>query len=213
MLKSILDAVSSVARPADTAPAKLPVFPLGSVLFPGGLLSLRIFEARYMDMAKACLKNNSPFGIVLIKSGSEVGVPAEPEKVGTLARILEWDMQDLGILQVRVRGEQRFRLSTHYILSNGLMIGEMELIPPDLPVACPELPPCAAFLRKVLTQTGRMTADSEAKFTDAEWVSLRITEMLPFGNSVKQKMLELTDVRMRLEVLHRFLHDQQLIAA
>lgn len=213
MLKSILNAVSGAVRPESTSPAKLPLFPLGSVLFPGGLLSLRIFETRYMDMAKSCLKNNSPFGIVLIKSGSEVGNPAEPEKVGTLARILEWDMQELGILHVRVKGEQRFRLASHYPLANGLLIGEMDLIPPDISVACPELPPCAAFLRKVLTQTGRLAAEHEASFADAEWVSLRITEMLPFGNSVKQKMLELTDVRMRLEVLHRFLHDQQLIAA
>lgn len=213
MLKSLLSAVSDTVRPKSTVPTKLPVFPLGSVLFPGGLLSLRIFENRYMDMAKACLKNGSPFGIVLIKAGCEVGEPAEPEKVGTLARILEWDMQELGILQIRVKGEQRFRLSAHYPLANGLLIGEMELIQPDLSIDCPELPPCAAFLRKVLTQTGRMSAENEAKFTDAEWVSLRITEMLPFSNTVKQKMLELTDVRMRLEVLHRFLHDQQLIAA
>jgi Lon protease-like protein len=213
MLKSLLQAVSETVRTKGAAPTSLPVFPLGSVLFPGGLLSLRIFENRYMDMAKACLKNGSPFGVALIKSGCEVGAAAEPEKVGTLARILEWDMQELGILQIRVMGEQRFRLCSHYELANGLLIGEMELIQPDLAIECPELPPCAAFLRKVLTQTGRMSTDSEARLADAEWVSLRITEMLPFSNTVKQKMLELTDVRMRLEVLHRFLHDQQLIAA
>lgn len=213
MLKSLLHAVTDSVRPKPPAPARLPVFPLASVLFPGGTLKLRIFEARYMDMAKACLKNSSPFGISLIADGTEVGAPATPEKVGTLARITEWDMQEVGILQLRVKGEQRFRLSSHQPLSTGLLIGEMDLIPADLPAECPELLPCADFLRKVLTQTGRMNPENAVRMDEADWVSFRITEMLPFSNTVKQKMLELTDVRMRLEVLHRFLRDQQLIAA
>jgi hypothetical protein len=183
------------------------------VLFPGGTLSLRIFETRYMDMAKACLKNSSPFGIALIADGSEVGAPATPERIGTLARITEWDMQEIGILQLRVKGEQRFRLSSHHSLSNGLLIGEMDLIQADMPVDCPELLPCSDFLRKVLTQTGRMNPENAVRMDEADWVSFRITEMLPFSNTVKQKMLELTDVRMRLEVLHKFLRDQQLIPA
>ncbi len=213
MLKSLLHAVTDTVRSKPAAPAKLPLFPLASVLFPGGTLSLRVFEARYMDMAKACLKNGSPFGITLIAEGREVGAPATPERVGTLARITEWDMQEIGILQLRVKGEQRFRLSSHYPLSTGLLIGEMDLIPADMPIECAELPACAAFLRKVLTQTGRMNPESELCLAEADWVSFRITELLPFSNAVKQKMLELTDVRMRLEVLHRFLRDQQLITA
>ena len=210
MIKSILNAVSETVRPRAIAPTQLPVFPLGSVLFPGGTLSLKIFEQRYMDMAKACLKNSTPFGIALIRSGEEVGTPAEPEAIGTLAKIVEWDMQELGILQVRLRGESRFRLTAQSFTRSGLIIGEMTMIPDDLHVDCPELPPCAAFLRKVLTQTAseQMAA---TRFDDAGWVSFRITELLPFNNTVKQKMLELTDARMRLEVLHRFLGDQGLI--
>jgi uncharacterized protein len=211
VIKSILNAVTESVRPRTPAPAQLPIFPLGSILFPGGTLSLKIFEQRYMDMAKACLKNSSPFGIALIRSGEEVGSPAEPEPVGTLARIIEWDMKELGILQVRVRGESRFRLSGKSLTKSGLIIGDLTLIPDDPHVDCPELPPCAAFLRKVLTQTSseHMTA---TRFEDANWVSFRITELLPFNHTVKQKMLELTDARMRLEVLHRFLSEQSLIA-
>ena len=210
MIKSILNAVSEAVRPRAAAPSKLPIFPLGSVLFPGGSLALRIFEQRYMEMAKACLKNSAPFGIALISAGEEVGSPAEPEAVGTVARIVEWDMQELGILQIRVRGESRFRLAAKSVTRSGLIIGELMPIPDDLHVDCPELPPCAAFLRKVLVQTGTEPVTS-GRFEDANWVSFRITELLPFNNAVKQKMLELTDARMRLEVLHRFLRDQRLI--
>lgn len=211
MIKSILNAVTESVRSRAPTSAQLPIFPLGSILFPGGTLSLKIFEQRYMDMAKACLKNGSPFGVALIRSGEEVGAPAEPEPVGTLARIVEWDMKELGILQVRVRGESRFRLAGKTLTKSGLIIGDMTLVPDDLHVDCPELPPCAAFLRKVLTQTSSEHLSAK-RFDDANWVSFRITELLPFNNTVKQKMLELTDARMRLEILHRFLTEQNLIA-
>lgn len=210
MIKSILSAVSETVRPRPPVPIQLPVFPLGSILFPGGTLSLRVFEPRYMEMAKACLKNSAPFGIALISSGDEVGLPAIPESVGTVARIVEWDMQELGILQIRVCGESRFRISARTVTGSGLIIGEMTLIPEELHVDCPELQPCATFLRKVLAQS-REDLAAPSCFEDASWVSFRITELLPFTNTVKQKMLELTDARMRLEVLHRFLSDQQLI--
>ena len=87
----------------------LAIFPLNTVLFPGGLLPLRIFEQRYMEMAKACLKNDEHFGICLIRSGREVGAPAVPESIGSTAKIVEWDMQQLGVLSVKVQGGQRFR--------------------------------------------------------------------------------------------------------
>jgi hypothetical protein len=211
LIKSILDAVSDSLRPRAAPSAQLPLFPLGSILFPGGIMSLRVFEQRYMDMAKACLKNSAPFGVVLIRQGSEVGEPAESESVGTLARISEWDMQELGILQIRVRGEERFKIESQTVTKSGLIIGQISSIPDDLPVDCAELPPCAAFLRKVLTQTASEHVPA-SRFDDANWVSFRITELMPFNNTVKQKMLELTDARMRLEILHRFLSDQRLIA-
>ena len=211
MFKTLLNAASESIFPRETVLTLLPIFPLGSVLFPAGTLSLRIFEQRYMEMAKACLKNSSPFGIVLIASGEEVGAPAESETVGTVARIVEWDMQELGILQIRVRGESRFYLNGRSITPSGLIIGDMTPIPDDLHIDCPELPPCAAFLRKILAQANSEQMRS-GRFDDAGWVSFRITEFLPFNNAVKQKMLELTDARMRLEVLHRFLREQRLIA-
>ena len=208
-MKSIVDAVAATVRPREPL-IDLPIFPLRSVLFPGGDMSLKVFETRYMDMAKACLKNSAPFGIARIRDGNEVGTPAVPEGIGTVARITEWDMAALGILQLRVRGDRRFRLCAQSIARAGLILGKVAMIEDDAHVDCAELPPCAAFLRKVLTQTGSHHL-RRAQFEDAAWVGFRLTELLPFNEVVKQKMLELTDTHMRLEILHRFLHDQQLI--
>ena len=210
MFRSILNTVSeSIVSRANTAEG-LPIFPLGSVLFPGGILALRIFERRYMDMATACLKNGTPFGIALIHSGREIGTPAEPESVGTVAQIIDWDMQELGILQARVRGEHRFRIVSKMVTGAGLIIGETTPIPDDTHVDCPEFAPCVEFLKKILPNTGAAT-NKATRFDDAAWVSFRITELLPLNHTVKQKMLELTDARMRLEILHRFLDDRRLI--
>jgi Lon protease-like protein len=212
LIKNFLDSVVDTlrSRNADTS-TSLPLFPLGSVLFPDGTLSLKVFEPRYMDMAKISLKNSTPFGIVLIKEGQEVGTPATPESVGTVARITEWDMQNLGVLQLRVRGESRFKLLSQTVTESGLIVGDVSMLPEDPNVECPEMPPCAGFLRKILSQIGSTHVAGEERFHDATWVSFRITELLPLGNPIKQKMLELTDAKIRLEILHRFLLERQLI--
>ncbi|HEX6690478.1 MAG TPA: LON peptidase substrate-binding domain-containing protein, partial [Burkholderiales bacterium] len=98
----------------------VPLFPLNTVLFPGGRLPLRIFEQRYMDMAKVCLKDGSPFGVCLIVEGREVGDPAVPAEVGTLARISHWDMPQLGVLEVVALGSQRFRIKSRRVEPSGL---------------------------------------------------------------------------------------------
>ena len=100
---------------------RVPIFPLNTVLFPGGLLPLRVFEARYMDMTRECLKRNEPFGVCLIRQGSEVGAPAVPEGVGCLAKIQECDMQQQGILNLKTRGSQRFRILERQTSTQGLI--------------------------------------------------------------------------------------------
>jgi Lon protease-like protein len=109
----------------------VPLFPLQTVLFPGSLLPLRIFEARYMDMAKDCLKTGNPFGVCLIREGEEVGAPAVPEPVGCLARIADCDMEELGILKVRAEGLERFRIVDSRVGANGLIVGEIESLHPE----------------------------------------------------------------------------------
>lgn len=210
MINSFLNAISNTVVPRPSVPTTMPIFPLNSVLFPGGTMSLRIFERRYMDMATTCLKNGTAFGIALIRTGNEVGTAADPETVGTVARIIDWDMHELGILQIRVRGEGRFRLIGKVVSPSELIIGETTPIANDVHADCPELAPCADFLRKIDAQTSSIQFEAPS-FDDAAWVSFRITEILPFNNTVKQQMLELTNARLRLEVLHHFLGEQQLI--
>jgi uncharacterized protein len=190
---------------------QMPLFPLGTVLYPGMLLPLRIFEPRYMDMAKACLKHEQAFGVCLIREGVETGAPAVPETVGCLARIIDWDMAQLGILKVRCEGLERFRLIDSKPAANGLLIGDIERIKAEDTFDVPELDACAAFLRKAIVGIGPLRFREPFRFEDASWVGFRLCEILPLKNAVKQKLLELTDAGARLEVLHRFLKQQKLI--
>jgi Lon protease-like protein len=189
----------------------VPIFPLGTVLFPGMRLPLRIFEPRYMDMAKACLKLGTAFGVCLIREGQEVGAPAVPEEVGCLARIDEWDMEQLGILKVRVEGLERFRLQSTQVTQGGLILGDIERIGAEAALPAPELAECASFVGKVIDAVGPARFPAPHRFDDASWVGFRLAEILPLRNAVKQKLLELTDPGARLSVLHRFLREQRLI--
>jgi Lon protease-like protein len=191
---------------------KVPIFPLATVLYPGSLLPLRIFEVRYMDMAKACLKDGSLFGVCLIREGAEVGAPAVPEPVGCLARIADCDMEELGILKVRAEGLERFRLRDSRVERQGLIVGEIERLAAEAPAPeAPGLAECAEFLGKVVTAIGRERFAGEPAYGDASWVGFRLAEILPLRNDVRQKLLELTDASLRLSVLHQFLKKQQLI--
>ena len=190
----------------------VPIFPLQTVLFPGALLPLKIFEVRYMDMAKACLKEGSPFGICLIREGHEVGAPAVPEAVGCLARIAECDMEELGILKVTAEGLERFRIVSSEVNRAGLIVGEVERHDPEgEAVDAAGLAESAQFLRKVIAGIGEQRFAAPLRFEDASWVGFRLAEILPLRNDVKQKLLELTDPALRLAILHRFLRQQKLI--
>ena len=193
---------------------RVPIFPLNTVLFPGGLLPLRVFEARYMDMTRECLKRNEPFGVCLIQQGSEVGAPAVPEGVGCLAKIQEWDMQQQGILNLKTRGSQRFRILERETNTQGLISADVELIEPDASVALPEeFAACARLLQMVVLDQGKPVFAEPHAFDDAAWVSYRLTEILPVPLVAKQKLLELTDSLARLSILQRFLEGRGLAAA
>jgi Lon protease-like protein len=191
----------------------VPIFPLNTVLYPGTALPLRIFEVRYVDMARECLRRSSPFGVCLIVEGEEVGTPAVPEKVGCLARIAECDAEELGVLKVRVVGGERFRIVSSEVTKQGLIMAEIEPLLPERPAPhAPGLAECADFLRKVIAGIGEERFTQPLRFDDASWVGFRLAEILPLRNDVKQKLLELTDATLRLAVLHKFLKQQRLIA-
>jgi Lon protease-like protein len=191
-----------VSAPDD----RLPIFPLGTVLFPGGALPLRVFETRYVDMTRDCLKNEHPFGVCLIREGREVGAPAVPEKVGCIARIVECDMQQLGVINLLTRGEERFRILKSSSTSQGLVVADIEPIPPerDTPVP-PEYEDCARLLLRLVDAHGEGLFTPPHRFDSARWVGYRLAEVLPLPLPVKQKLLEMDDPVERLSVLHRVL--------
>ena len=190
----------------------VPIFPLGTVLFPGGVLPLRIFEVRYVEMAKDCLKQGTPFGVCLIREGAEVGTPAVPEPVGCLARIAACDVEELGIIKVKAEGLERFRIVSTEVNGNGLIVGRVEDLHPEAEVTdAPGLGECADFLRKVMAGIGTERFVQPHRFEDATWVGFRLAEILPLRMDVKQKLLELTDATLRLGILHKFLQQQKLI--
>ena len=192
--------------------ATVPIFPLQTVLFPGAMLPLKIFEVRYMDMAKACLKDSSPFGVCLIREGQEVGAPAVPEPVGCLARIAQCDVEELGILKVTAEGLERFRIVSREVNRQGLIVGEVERLATeeDAPDAA-GLAESSEFLRKAIAGIGAERFNEPFHFEDASWVGFRLAEILPLRVDVKQKLLELTDAALRLAILHKFLRQQKLI--
>lgn len=187
-------------------PAGLPLFPLQTVLFPGGRLPLRIFEQRYMEMAKVCLRDGTPFGVCLIREGKEVGEPALPEDVGCLARIVEWDMPQLGLLHVTARGELRFRIRSRRLQADGLARADVELLgeEADAPLdAATDL--CARVLRKIIEAGGERLVEPPLRYESSAWVSARLAELLPLAAETRQRLLEMDDARARIDILRRMI--------
>jgi len=158
-----------------------------------------------MAMAKACLKDGTPFGVCAIREGKEVGTPALPFDVGTTARITEWDMPQLGVLQIVATGDARFRIIERRAQADGLLMGRVEMLPPEqdgpIPTACE---PAVRLLERVIEQhAGLLSAPH--RLDSAAWVSARLTELLPLPLPAKQDLLELDDGRLRLERLNEFL--------
>src|SRR6266849_7171113 len=186
----------------------LALFPLNVVLFPGGRLPLRIFEQRYMEMAKACLRDSAPFGVCLIREGAEVGAPATPVDIGCLARIAEWDMPQLGMLQVIARGETRFRILTRRVQADGLARTSIEILSEDedaqIPPNCAR---CVRLLERLIEQQPSLF-EPPHKLDSCSWVGSRLAEILPLPLHEKQELLELADGRARLERLNALLTAQ-----
>ena len=194
----------------------LPLFPLHTVLFPGGLLPLKVFEQRYVEMTKACMKGDRPFGVCLIVKGEEVagqgrGAP-EIATVGTLARISDWDVPQAGILHLATIGQSRFVVRSHMVQPNGLLQGEVAPLEPEPAVALPDaMRPLAQLLELMSTRVGPRNFPAERRFDDASWVGYRLAELLPLPLSIKQSMLDINDAQVRLQALSNFLKQQGLV--
>lgn len=175
------------------------LFPLQTVLFPDGLLPLRLFEQRYIEMAKECLRNDRPFGVCCIREGREVGAPATPEDVGCLARIAHWDMAQLGVLNIVAQGTQRFRIVERRIEGNGLARASLELLPEARDAEIGEAQQgCVRFLRAIVEQTDSALIAQPHRYESSVWVSARLAERLPLPLAFKQTLLETNDGAERL---------------
>lgn len=201
----------------------IPLFPLKTVLFPDGLLPLKVFETKYIGMVRDCMQNNMPFGVVLTKTAQETGNASEAEQVGCLAYIEHCDMPDTGTMMLRTRGGDRFRILETRILADQRTEARIEMIPVDasVPVSAIHVS-CAKALKIVmdnLTAKGRAErgAGFEGPFTtplqfdNAAWVANRWCEILPIPLKARQKLLELDNAQSRLSVVHQYLQQHKIV--
>lgn len=211
-------------RNTSRGPAALPLFPLKTVLFPGGILPLKVFEQRYIDMTKACLKDELPFGVCLITHGEEVAQRASQHPqadvratvdfapIGTQARIVSWDMPQLGILHLKTEGGARFQVQSSSVGDDGLVMGQVTRLPPEPPLELPlEFAPLAKLLELLIDRVGRENFSAALALDDASWVGYRLAELLPLPLPIKQSMLEINDSVVRLKVLAQFLKQHGLV--
>jgi Lon protease-like protein len=186
------------------------IFPLGTVLFPGGTLPLKIFEQRYLEMTKVCIRDNRPFGVCLMREGKEVGTPAVPETVGCLATIEKWDMPQLGLFELVARGGERFRLVESRVAPNGLMSGTIQRLGPDAPASRVDSA-CREVLKLIINRVGASHFPEPIALDDASWVGCRLAEVLPLDAHVKQSLLEERDAGVRLDRLREILVQEGLV--
>ena len=203
-------------------PISIPLFPLGTVLFPEGVLPLQIFEVRYLDMIGKCIAGDSPFGVVMLTEGREVRTPESLEKFaqsGTLATVDDSSAPSPGLLQVVCRGGARFRIVSCARRVNGLWTAEVELLAADLAVRIPsELQGAADALERVLASLAdvpqhRWPLRPPFRLDDCGWVSNRWCELLPLTMVQKHSLLMLDNPLIRLELMHDLLDEHGLITS
>ena len=189
-----------------TSPSEIALFPLKTVLFPGGPLPLRIFETRYVDMVKRCLREQQAFGVVLIREGEETGA-AEFHDVGTSARIVDFHTMPDGLLGLMTTGERRYRVQSHTRLRDGLNVGQVSFFEPERPEPlADEYRPLAELLERLWPELGEMYAGFDKHLDDACWVGYRLAEILPLTPQSRQFCLELEDAAERLKLLRSVLN-------
>jgi uncharacterized protein len=197
--------------------SELALFPLQSVLFPGTLLPLKVFEARYLDLVGHCLREAAPFGVVCLRQGREVGRGGVHfEQQGVVARIDEVDAEQAGILRVRCTGMQRFAVEgTPRQQADGLWLADVSALPDDESVA-PEaalLPTVKALASAIATlrERGSTPFSEPYRFDDAAWVANRWCEILPIPLAAKQRLMVLPEPQLRLRLVDEYLRGKGVV--
>ena len=190
---------------------QVPLFPLNTVMFPGGVLPLRIFEPRYLDMVSDCLRSDTPIGVVLIRDGLEVGKAAQTHAVGTLCVISYWNRRNDGLLGITLTGTQRFRITDHEVRPNQLILADIETLPSVQPVPInSKYQGMANLLRKIISQLEPPYTTMPAHYDDLEWISARLCELLPIPLDYKQALLEYDDIIARIEQLYALMQQSEV---
>jgi hypothetical protein len=199
---------------------KIPLFPLGTVLFPDGVIALKIFEARYLDMIKECLREKTEFGVVsIIKNSDVIEEDASScfSKIGTLAQIEDFDPIQPALYMTKSFGTQRFKLISSKQEINGLWMGEVELLENDplIPISQEHLK-VAKLLDEIISviQSENLLDDAPFKkpykVDDCGWVSNRLAELLPISLAQKNHLLAQTNPRIRLDLIAEIIEDDDL---
>ncbi len=206
----------------DSTPSfrKIPLFPLGTILFPDGVIALKIFEARYLDMIKQCLREKTEFGVVSIiknSDASEEDISLSFSSIGTLAQIEDFDPVQPALYMTKSFGTQRFRLIRSKQEVNGLWMGEVELIENDPLTPIPqEHQKVAELLDEIISVIqsedllGETFFKKPFKVDDCGWVSNRLAELLPISLAQKNHLLAQTNPRIRLDLITEIIEDDDL---
>ena len=192
------------------------LFPLNTVLFPGGDLPLRIFEPRYLSMVADCMKQQQPFGVVLISEGQEAGMAADFHEVGTLARIVDFDQLEDGSLGLACKGESRIRVNSFGVRADQLIIGDVTILDDSGQTLSSELEErmekITRFLREALQRQSNIPGFCGADggtWENPEWISFQTAELLPLSPESRQLILEMS-VQERLVEIDYVLGEYQL---
>lgn len=196
----------------------IPLFPLGSTLFPEGLLALKIFEVRYLDMTKACFKQQTPFGVVTLTEGPEVRIPGKEvafAETGTLAHIIDFDAVQPSLYLLRCRGGQRFKILERTLAPNGAWSANIELMDADPEIDIPpELTPTSQALARLIASFEEQGVESDDRpflapyrLNDCSWIANRWAELLNISSAQKVHLLSMDNPRLRLDLLQEMLEE------
>lgn len=191
---------------------KIPLFPLNAVLFPGGVLPLRIFEPRYLDMISDCMKSESGIGVILIEDGKEAGKAAKVHEFGTMSFVSYWHKRNDGMLGITLTGDQRFRVLSTEVKSNQLTVAEVELLP-DFETHQEEhdSEQFIKLLKQIIAQLDPPYTTMTKHYDSMDWVSARLIELLPLRLKDKQNMLAMNNVNERINYLHPLLVSMEML--
>ena len=184
---------------------QIPLFPLNVVLFPEGELKLRIFEPRYIDMVSDCLRNDTGFGVCLIQEDKDMSKSADFFSMGTYAKIIDWSQMEDGLLGIVIKGERRFRVNSYKSSKNNLRVGEIDWLSDDdnpMPASYQNF---SDLLKEIVVRYELPIGNMPDRFDEANWVSERLAELLPFDLLIKQEILEMNSASNRFEYMETLL--------